>query len=121
VTARAQLARVAFGVALLVHVVVLYAPEATGPGSLPIPHLDKIAHVAVFAAVAWTGRWVGLPAGPLLGALAAHAVGSEVLQHLALPRRSGDPADVVADLAGVALGAALPRPRRTGADGGLAA
>jgi hypothetical protein len=38
------------------------------------------------------------------GVFAAHAVVSELVQHLFYARRTGDPLDVLADWAGVALG-----------------
>jgi hypothetical protein len=41
--------------------------------------------------------------------LALHGIESELVQHALLPARSGDPADAVADLAGVAVGGVLPR------------
>jgi VanZ family protein len=44
-----------------------------------------------------------------LGLVAAYAVVSELIQGFALPGRSGDPLDVVADLAGVAAGWLLAR------------
>lgn len=96
--------RVLFTVAVVGHLVVLYWPRPVSAGGLP--YLDKAVHLAVFAAVATTGlRARVLPALWLVGLLAVHAVVSEVLQASALPARSGDPWDVVADLAGVALGA----------------
>ena len=42
----------------------------------------------------------GSLARPLAAVLAAHAIASEVIQHALLPSRSGDPADVLADLGG---------------------
>lgn len=103
--------------AVAVQVVVLYAPEAPGPPS-PIPHGDKVVHAMVFALpvlVAGLGRrgWWHLVA--LLCAL--HAPVSEIIQHVVLPHRSGDPWDVAADLAGVgaaSIGVLLVvrRPRR---------
>ena len=97
----------AFGAALVVQLLVLYAPDpGTGGGALP--GLDKLVHVAVFAAAVWTGRAAGLPAVPLVAALAVHAGVSELVQGALLPGRDGDPLDVAADLVGVALGAVLP-------------
>jgi hypothetical protein len=43
----------------------------------------------------------------LAGLLAVHAVSSELVQHWLLANRSGDPADVAADLLGVGLGLAV--------------
>lgn len=106
--------RWAFGLSVAAQLAVLYWPEAgTAPG---VPGLDKVAHVAVFGAVAVTGVLAGLPARWLAAALLAHAVVSEAVQGSVLPGRSGDVWDVVADAAGVAAGlllaARLARPRR---------
>ncbi len=81
---------------------VLYAPA--GSGGDPPAYADKVVHLAVFAAVAWTGRRVGIPSRPLLLALVAHAVVSELLQRTLLPGRSGDLLDVVADIVGAVAG-----------------
>ncbi|WP_165865723.1 VanZ family protein [Vallicoccus soli] len=110
--------RAALVVAVVVQLVVLYAPSAGGAAG--VPHLDKLVHAAVFAAVAVTGRRAGLPAGPLLAVLLGHAVLSEVLQGALLPGRSGDPLDAVADAAGAVLGLRAARtgesaPRAVGA------
>jgi hypothetical protein len=40
----------------------------------------------------------------LVGLLVVHAVSSELIQHWLLANRSGDPADVAADLVGIAVG-----------------
>ena len=96
--------RVLFAVAVAGQLVVLYWPRPVSAGGLP--YLDKAVHFAVFAAVTSSGlRSRVLPARWLIGVLAVHAVVSEVLQASVLPARSGDPWDVVADLAGVAAGA----------------
>ncbi|MGH8773726.1 MAG: hypothetical protein ACRDWI_00635 [Jiangellaceae bacterium] len=107
-------ARLLFCLAVLTQVAVLYAP---GTGATPaVSHLDKLVHAAVFAAVIWTGRRAGLPLPALVAIFAAHVVASEIVQHLLLDERGGDPADVLADLVGVGLGATLPR-TRLGHDG----
>jgi VanZ family protein len=80
----------------------LYWPRTVGPPG--IEHLDKVAHVVAFGAVAWTGLRAGVPARWLGALLVVHAVTSEMLQAWLLPHRSGDPADVLADLGGVVLG-----------------
>lgn len=96
------MAPVAFALACAVQLYGLYAPQAPGP---PGPAgADKVAHTAMFAAVLVTGSLVRIPLAPLTAVLGVHAVVSEVVQHRLLPDRSGDPADVVADLVGVALG-----------------
>jgi len=94
-------------VAVAVQLVVLYAPRA--PAAAALPGLDKLVHLAVFAAVALAARRCRLPPLPVGLVLAGHAVLSEVLQHVALPARSGDLRDVVADLTGVALGLLVAR------------
>ncbi|PWJ56271.1 hypothetical protein SAMN06264364_101247 [Quadrisphaera granulorum] len=103
--------RLAFAAAVLVQLVVLYAPRAPATDGIPLVGgvVDKAVHAAVFAAVAWTGRRAGLPALPLALVLLAHAVVSELLQHWVLPHRSGDPWDAVADATGVLVGLLIAR------------
>ena len=103
-TAASRWWRAAFVVACLVHLVALYSPRSPGPDT-GIPYADKVVHVLLFAAVAYTGLRVGVPGRPLLGVLAVNAVLSEVLQYAVLSQRSGDAFDTVADLGGVVLGA----------------
>ena len=89
-----------FAVAVITNLLLLYWPRAPGTGG--IPHLDKAVHLASFAFVTWTGARAGLPVRVVAAVLAVHAVVSELIQHAVLPARSGEPADVLADLAGVA-------------------
>ena len=96
--------RIAFVAAVALQLYGVYSPREAGP-HIGIPQIDKVAHCFLFAAVAFTGLKVGVPARWLLGALAANAIVSELVQHWLLPQRDGDPFDVLADLAGVALGA----------------
>lgn len=97
--------RWAFGLSVAVQLAVLYWPDAgTAAG---VPGLDKVAHLAVFGAVAVTGVLAGLPPRWLAAVLLAHAVVSEIVQRSVLPGRSGDAWDVVADAAGVVLGLAV--------------
>jgi VanZ family protein len=103
-------ARLLFGLAVLAQLVVLYAP-GTAVGSLAVPHVDKVVHVAVFAAVVLAGRRIGLPLWPLAAVSVVQAVVSEVVQDALLPGRSGDPVDIVADLAGITLGVLVSRTR----------
>ena len=95
--------RIAFVAAVVLQLYGVYAPREAGP-HVGIPQIDKVAHCFLFAAVAFTGLKVGVPARWLLGALAANAVVSELFQHFVLPQRSGDPFDSLADLIGVAVG-----------------
>lgn len=108
---------------VVVHLVVLYLPGEDVPAvGFEVPGLDKAIHVLAFGvpvllAVLWARRaW---PAVLLL----VHAPVSEVLQVLQARGRTGDPGDVLADVAGVALGAAaawaiLHRDRRAPAPSG---
>ena len=101
---RGAVSRTAFALALLVSLVVLFAPGDDVP-SAP-PGVDKVVHLVVFAALAVTGRWAGVRPGPLALLLAAYAGLSEVLQAVSPLARSGSPADLLADLAGIGLGTA---------------
>ncbi len=102
VIASGVLWRLAFLASVAANLVALYWPRPVSEGG--IPHVDKLGHVLVFAAVAWTGLRAGVPARALLPLLAGHAVLSEVAQATVLTRRSGDLADVAADLAGILVG-----------------
>ncbi|MBZ2196316.1 VanZ family protein [Ruania sp. N2-46] len=97
------LTRLAFAAAVVGQVLALYWPRVDIPGD-GVPGTDKAVHVLIFAAVMATGLLAGIPAKWLALGLAAHAVLSELIQHLALPNRSGDLLDLVADLVGIALG-----------------
>ena len=113
------LARGAFAVALLVSLAVLFAPAGNVPDAPP--GVDKVVHLVLFLALALTGRWAGIRAGVLAGLLVAYGAVSEVLQAVTPLERSGNPGDLVADLAGVAIGlgawAVGERSRRAGRTG----
>jgi VanZ family protein len=96
------LSRGAFAVAVLVSLVVLFAPAGEVP-SAP-PGVDKLVHLAVFLALAVTGRWAGFRTTVLAGLLVAYAAVSEVIQALTPLERSGSVADWVADVVGLGLG-----------------
>ena len=98
------LARGAFVVAVLVSLAVLFAPAADVPDAPP--GVDKVVHLAVFLVLAVTGRWAGMRATVLGGLLVAYAAASEVLQAATPLERSGSPADLLADVVGIALGLA---------------
>lgn len=103
---RQRAAWLGFALAVLLQLAVLYAPST--PDGVPgIPGLDKLVHAGVFLLPALLGVLAGLGPWRLGIVLAAHAVVSELVQHLLLPQRSGDVLDVLADLAGVAAGLAL--------------
>ena len=95
--------RWALGAALAVQVIAVYTPRA--PAGPQIIGLDKVIHVAIFAAPALAALMVGIRARWALGILAVHAPVSELIQHFVLPHREGDVLDVLADLSGVLLGA----------------
>lgn len=98
-----------FAAAVVLNLTALYTPGSPGPG---VPYLDKVVHLLLFAAVAFTGRRIGLPAGWLAGVLLVNAGVSELVQHSWLPHRSGDVYDALADVAGVAIGVWAGRSNR---------
>lgn len=88
--------------AIVLQLVALYWPSPpSGPG---IPGLDKLVHASVFLLPAALGVVAGIRPLWLGAALAAHAVASELVQHLVLPERAGDIWDAAADVVGVAIG-----------------
>ncbi|MEO6143320.1 MAG: VanZ family protein [Dermatophilaceae bacterium] len=91
----------AFGVALVVQLVALYAPNAAGGPQ--VKGLDKVVHALIFAAPALAALMLGIRARWALGLLAVHAPISELIQHFALSHREGDVLDVMADLGGILL------------------
>lgn len=99
-----RLWRVAFAGAVVVNLALLYWPQGVSGGGFLPPQSDKVVHLLAFAAVALTGVGAGIAWRPLAAVLVVHAVTSEVAQARLLPARSGDPADVVADLAGILAG-----------------
>ena len=94
----------------MLSVYVLFWPSSGGP---PVfPQADKVVHAALFALLAGTaGLRLGARTAVLL-AVVAYAPVSELVQAFALPTRSGDPVDVVADLVGTAAGWAWVLRRR---------
>lgn len=90
--------------AVTLQLAVLYAPRAPMVDTAGLP-LDKLVHVVAFALPTAALIVAGVPRGWVIGLMAVHAPLSEVLQHRLLAQRSGEPLDIVADLAGVALGA----------------
>ena len=99
------LARGAFAVVVLVSLAVLFAP-ASGVPSAPAG-VDKVVHLALFAALAASGRWAGVGARALAVLLLGYAAVSEVVQGLPAIGRSTSLADWVADAVGVLIGMAL--------------
>ena len=98
------LARGAFAVAVLVSLAVLFAPSGEVPEAPP--GVDKAVHLALFVALAVTGRWAGVRAIVLGGLLVTYAAVSEVLQAVTPLDRSGSWTDLLADVVGVAVGLA---------------
>lgn len=99
------LARGVFAVAVLVSFAVLFAPASDVPPSPP--GVDKAVHVALFAALALSGRWAGVGRTAVSVLLIGYAAVSEVVQGLPAIGRSASVADWLADVAGVLLGLAL--------------
>jgi VanZ family protein len=90
---------------VLVSLYVLFSPTQSGPELFR--HADKLVHATLFLALAVTAGWrFGLRWG-VLALVAAYAPSSELVQAWALPDRSGDWHDVVADLSGVLVGGLL--------------
>ena len=80
----------------------LFSP--TGVGDPVFVNADKVVHYLLFALLAATVRWRFGGRERLLWAVFGYAIASEVIQHVALPGRSGDVVDVLADVAGASLG-----------------
>ena len=99
---RGPLARGTFAAAVLVSIVVLFAPGGEVPSGPP--GTDKLVHLLVFLALAFTGRWAGAGAVALGALLVVYATASEVVQVLAPLERSGSFGDWLADVLGVLLG-----------------
>jgi hypothetical protein len=99
------LARGAFAVTVLVSLAVLFAPGDDVP--LAPPGVDKLVHLALFAALALSGRWAGVRAGTLTVMLLVYAAASEVVQGVSPLQRSASAGDWLADAAGVLVGVLL--------------
>ena len=103
--------RAVLAATVVANLALLYWPRTVATGGAP--HLDKVVHLVSFAAVAWAGTRAEVRTAVLVPLLVVHAVCSEVVQAWLLAGRSGDPADVVADLTGILLGVlAATRPGR---------
>lgn len=96
-------------VAVLAHVVIaalMFVPMPSSGGPPSIPHLDKLVHMACWAALAFASWWAfarsrflfTVVSGALFGVLV------ELGQGLTTTR-SADPWDALADLCGALLGA----------------
>jgi len=102
---RASRGTVAFAVvAVVAQLLVLYWPVVTVEG--PVSWTDKVVHLVAFAVPTYA---VGRALRSVRAAVvifAVHAPLSELVQHYAMPGRTGDVWDAAIDLVGVALGAA---------------
>jgi VanZ family protein len=97
-------------IAVVAQLLALYWPVVTVEG--PVSWTDKVVHLLIFAVPTYA---VGLALGSVRTAVlvfALHAPVSELVQHFALPGRSGDPWDAAVDLVGVAIAAAVLVVRR---------
>ena len=104
-TQHGALSRGVFAVVVLVSMAVLFAPVSDVPEAPP--GVDKLVHTALFAALAFSGRWAGIGPGVLAGMLVGYAVVSELVQGLTPLARSASVADGMADVVGIALGLLL--------------
>lgn len=94
--------RIPLAVTFVVALIVLFTPASGVPSGFQ--HSDKIIHVILFAALAYTSRvaeigWVSTALW-----VSAFAVISEFLQAILPLGRSGSAADALADATGVAVG-----------------
>ena len=107
-----RVARLAFLLACLLSLVVLFTPGSDVPSGFPVS--DKVIHAGLFALLAGTGLAARIPARWLVPALASYAVVSEVLQAVLPINRDGDWRDAAVDWLGIALGFLVVRlrPRR---------
>jgi VanZ family protein len=86
---------------LAVHLVALYSP---GSAALPEPpYVDKLVHAALFGVPTWLLGRLTKRVWLVAAIFAVHAVISEVVQGLWIPRRDGDVLDAAADLVGIAI------------------
>lgn len=106
-------ARAAVLLLALVLNVGFYLPSlpAGTPGQ-GVPGIDKVVHLLVFALTVWAaGRLLApvsrFPMGWVVLVALAHALLIELVQLLVLPQRSGEWADVLLDVLGIALGTGL--------------
>ena len=97
------------GLALLLNIG-FYVPSI--PSGMPgagVPGLDKVVHLVIFALTVWAAARVlapvkRFPVGWVVITALVHALLIELIQQIALPDRSGSAGDLVADVAGIALG-----------------
>ena len=97
-------ARTVFAILLAVSLVMFLTPRDDVPQGGPD---DKVVHALIFVVLAVAGRWAAVPWVSLGIGLAAYAASTEILQAVLPIQREGDVRDLVADLAGVAVGLLL--------------
>lgn len=98
---------VLLALSLAAHLLVLYLPGDDVPApAFEVPGLDKLVHVFAFGVPALLAVLLVRRLWPAL-VLLVHAPVSEALQAALAQGRSGDPADVAADVVGVVLGTGL--------------
>lgn len=94
---------------VLIQAVGFYTPSS-GEGTLPLPpHGDKVFHAGSFVLATAFALLARLPWVPVLLFMVGHAIASELIQGLFMETRSGDVADAVADVIGIAFGALAAR------------
>lgn len=97
--------QVPLAVTFVLSLVVLFTPASGVPSGFE--HSDKIVHLVLFAALAYTSRVAGVSFTRTALWTAGFAVVSEVVQGLAPLGRSGSGLDVLADIVGIAIGCAI--------------
>lgn len=102
------LGRVAFGLAVLLSIVILFAPGSDVP-SAP-PGVDKVIHAGLFAVLAFTGRWAGIGVRTTAALLVGYAIASELIQGLSPLGRDGSVADALVDAGGLLVGLVIWAP-----------
>lgn len=94
---------------VLIQAVGFYTPSS-GDGALPLPpHGDKVFHAGSFLLATAFALLARLPWVPVVLFMGGHAIASELIQGLFMETRSGDVADAVADVIGIAFGALAAR------------
>ena len=96
-------ATTAFGLSALTTVVSLVLPDAPEV-EVDVPGLDKLVHLLLFAVLALTATWRFGARAAVAIALLLYAAGTEVVQAVLLPNRTGDVLDVLADVTGAGIG-----------------
>ncbi|MFE3292489.1 VanZ family protein [Rhodococcus sp. NPDC059234] len=97
-----RLRRLPLCVVFVVTLVLLFSPGSAVPSGPP--NSDKITHLLMFAALAFSARYARLGPRTVAAAAVAYAGLSEVLQATLPIQRSGSVWDWAADVAGVVIG-----------------